>query len=349
MNKLTTFFKKIITKIKSRELYVHTFLYSLVGFLFLFILGLAVIPQKGFPYDKVAIRIFDFEIVWYALFIMTGIISAIIVALYEVRLKRINVDDFYTALLICVVTAILGARLYYVFFDFDKETYPTFLDIINIRNGGLAIHGAIIFAIIFAIICCKWKKINIFFIFDILLPGFLIGQIIGRWGNFMNGELYGPAIESGFLLNVIPKFILNQTTISGVIHHPTFLYEGIWNFVGLVLLLFIRKNKYEKLGDLLGLYLIWYGFGRAAIIEPLRVLGAAHDSLYFGGVPINILLSYVFVVIGIIYLILKRVFLKNLPSYKDFDGFVEKTKKPTQDLENSVDTNDDVHSSDSIV
>ncbi|PKK96767.1 MAG: hypothetical protein CVV58_04655, partial [Tenericutes bacterium HGW-Tenericutes-3] len=148
------------------------------------------------------------------------------------------------------------------------------------------------------------------------------GQIVGRWGNFMNAEAYGPVIESQFILNILPAFIKDQMFIAGAYHHPTFLYEGIWNFVGLVGLLIIRRKRILKVGDLFAFYLIWYGFGRGAIIEPLRVGGHPTDALRMFGLPTNIVLSIgLFMVGGIAIILLKKKFIKNQPYYVDM--FVE--------------------------
>ena len=212
--------------------------------------------------------------------------------------------------------AILGARLYYVIFD-PLPHYNNFLDVINISKGGLAIHGAIITTLIFVPVFCKIKKIKLLPILDILVMGFLIGQIIGRFGNFMNHEAYGPAIESQFILNILPNFIKELMTLGDVVHHPTFLYEGLWNLALLITLIVAKKSRKLKVGENLGLYLIWYGIGRGLIIEPMRVNGAYGDALMFMGLPINILMSVVFVALGILYLIISRTKLKSLPYQMD--------------------------------
>src|SRR3989339_860296 len=162
------------------------------------------------------------------------------------------------------------------------------------------------------------KKLEFWVLADILAVGFLIGQIIGRWGNFMNAEAYGPAIESSFMLNILPTFIKEQMTISGIVHHPTFLYEGLWNFAGLVFLLIARRKRWFKVGDMMGLYLIWYGLGRGAIIEPLRTGGDPGDALRMFGLPTNVILSLtLFMLGGLALIIVKHYVIKDQKYYKD--------------------------------
>ena len=134
----------------------------------------------------------------------------------------------------------------------------------------------------------------------------------------MNREAYGPAIESEFILNILPTFIKDQMTISGITHHPTFLYEGLWNLVGLIFLLVARRKRWFKVGDVLGLYLIWYGLGRGAIIEPLRTGGDPGDALRMFGLPTNIVLSLtLFMLGGIALIIVKQLVIKDQKFYVD--------------------------------
>jgi len=147
--------------------------------------------------------------------------------------------------------------------------------------------------------------------------GFLIGQIVGRFGNFMNHEAYGPAIQSAWVIDILPKFIVEQMTLGSVVHHPTFLYEGLWNLSMLVTLIILKKKRLLKVGENLGLYLIWYGLGRGIIIEPMRVNGAYGDALMIMDIPVNIIMSLVFVALGVVYLFFSRLKMKNLPYQVD--------------------------------
>ena len=303
----------------------HKLSISLYGGLllaFILLIILAVSSLNGSPMDS-SINQFDNRIVidlgfaqitWYATFILKGILIAGVLAYYEFKKVGWDTDILFDGLLFAVPLAIVGARLYYVIFD-PTPNYDNLIDVINITEGGLAIHGAVIITLIFIIFFTKKKKIDFWVLADILAVGFLVGQIIGRWGNFMNGEAHGPAIQSQFILNLLPNFIetnmTNQST--GITYHPTFFYEGLWNFLGLVGLLITRRLKIFKVGDMIALYLIWYGLGRGLIIEPLR-----QDPLYIFGLKANIVLSLtLFVGGGILLLVLKRVFIKDQKYYVD--------------------------------
>jgi len=277
----------------------------------------AVIPQDGTPYNKIALDLGFAQIAWYAVFILTGLSMGAYLAYLEFKKVGWHTDLLFDALLWAVPLSIVGARLYYVIFD-PSPNYNSLLDVINVNNGGLSIHGAVITATIFVVIYTRMKKMNPWLLADIIAIGFLVGQIVGRWGNFMNAEAYGPVIESQFILNILPAFIKNQMFIAGAFHHPTFLYEGIWNLIGLIALLMIRRKRILKVGDLFAFYLIWYGFGRGAIIEPLRVGGHPTDALRMFGIPTNIVLSLgLFMVGGIAIILLKKKFIKDQPYYVD--------------------------------
>ena len=298
------------------------------GFIFILIIliTLAVLPQysralnTNSAYKTTAIEIGSFSIAWYAIFILSGIIMATVMAVYEIKRFGWETDDILDGVLIIAPLAIIGARLYYVLFD-PAGSPDSFMDVIAIWEGGLAIHGAIIVAAIGIIIYSRYKKINVFAVADLLAIGLLMGQIAGRWGNFMNAEAHGAATTSNFLQSVLPNFITHQMQFSSHLHDltegiylPTFLFESLWNFIGLTILLVLRRTKLLKVGDMLGIYLIWYGFGRGVLIEPFRT-----DQLKeIFGVPVNILLSLIlFVGGGIVYLILKRVYNKDEKLYQE--------------------------------
>ena len=298
------------------------FLYGGSILAFIIVLIIAVTSLNGSPFDtslnqfdnKTALDLGFATVAWYAVFILTGIIIAGTLSYFEFKKVGWDTDILFDGLLFGVPLAILGARLYYVIFD-PSPNYHNLIDVINITEGGLAIHGAVIVSIIFLIFFSKRKKVDFWVFADIIAIGFLVGQIIGRWGNFMNGEAHGPILQSEFILNLLPKFIRDNMTNpqSGVVYHPTFFYEGIWNFIGLVFLLITRRMKLFKVGDVIGIYLIWYGLGRGLIIEPLRT-----DPLYIFGLKANIVLSLsLFAGGGTLLLILKRVIFKNQKYYKE--------------------------------
>jgi len=302
---------------------------------FMFLIMIAVVTQST-PYSStkfynpVAIDLGFAEIAWYAIFILTGISIGAYLAYEEFKKFGWNTEVLFDGLLFAVPLSIVGSRLYYVIFD-PNPNYSNFIDVININNGGLSIHGAVITAFIFVIIFTKRKKLNFWLLADILAIGFLVGQIVGRWGNFMNAEAYGPVIESQFILNILPDFIKNQMNIGlrGQIYHPTFLYEGMWNFIGLVFLLIARRKRWFKVGDMFGLYLIWYGLGRGAIIEPLRTGGDPGDALRMFGLPANIILSLtLFMLGGAAIIMVKRLIYKDQKYYVDM--FVETNNQEVQ-------------------
>lgn len=281
--------------------------------LWVFILIVIATNGLGIIKSTSAITIGSIHIKWYAVFILTGIVFAAIYGYYEYPKLGISRDTLTDGLLIIVPLSILGARLFYVIFD-PKGSYKNFIDVINLTDGGLAIAGGIIVAVVSVIVFAKIKKINPFYFFDVLAIGLLIGQIIGRWGNFINHEAHGPAVENSWIFhNLVPKFVKENMVIGGTTYHPTFLYESFLNFVFVVFLIVIRKFKVFKVGDSIGLYLIYYGLIRGIVIEPLRT-----DPLYIGSLKVNIWLPVtVFAVGGLIYLILKNVLAKKLPYYCD--------------------------------
>ncbi|MCR3906513.1 MAG: prolipoprotein diacylglyceryl transferase [Tenericutes bacterium] len=284
---------------------------------FMLMIILAVATQTGTPYNNIAVDFGFAQIAWYAVFILTGISLGAFLTYWEFKRVGWDTEILFDALLYAVPLSIIGSRLYYVLFD-PTPSYNSFIDVINITSGGLSIHGAVITAFIFVVIFTKKKKINFWILADMLAIGFLVGQIVGRWGNFMNAEAYGPVIESQFILNILPGFIKEQMFIAGNYHHPTFLYEGIWNFIGLVFLLVARRKRWFRIGDTIGLYLIWYGLGRGAIIEPLRTGGHPGDALRMFGLPANIVLSLtLFMLGGVAIIVAKKYFYKNQPYYVD--------------------------------
>lgn len=272
---------------------------------------------ENFNINPVAIDLGKIQIRWYALLIVSGMILAFLYAAYRSKQEGISFDDLLDITIFTVVFAIIGARLYYVLTSLDK--YDSFLEMIAIWNGGLAIYGAIIAGAITVFVVCKIKKIPFLKMFDAAAPAVMIGQIIGRWGNFCNGEAYGSEIFEGEFFYFIRMGLIPNIESSTVMHyfHPTFLYESLWNLVGLILIHFLyKKKKFD--GQVVLMYLTWYGFGRM-LIEGLRT-----DSLYVGVFRISQVVGFLCFVIGTILLIvnLVRVHRKKLdeieysPAYK---------------------------------
>jgi phosphatidylglycerol:prolipoprotein diacylglycerol transferase len=311
--------KKMIDYLKKNKQAIYLYGGALLAVIIL--ITIAISSLNGSPLDssinqfenRTAFDLGFATVAWYAVFILTGIIIGATLSYFEFKKLGWDTEILFDGLLFGVPLAIVGARLYYVIFD-PSPNYETFMDVINITQGGLAIHGAVITALVFLIFFTKKKKIDFWVMADIIAIGFLVGQIVGRWGNFMNGEAHGPVIQSEFMLNILPNFIkTNMTTSTGTIIHPTFFYEGLWNFAGLVFLLITRRFKLFKVGDMIALYLIWYGLGRGLIIEPLRT-----DPLYIFGLKANIVLSLtLFAGGGLLLLVLKRVIFKDQKYYKE--------------------------------
>lgn len=248
-----------------------------------------------FNIDRTAIHdcfgIEGFDIQWYGIILAVGICLAFLLFYrFSVKREQIDPDSVYNIALFTVPIAVIGARAFYVIAEWESTYKGTgFLNIINIRNGGLAIYGGIIFGLITVLIYCKIKKINAYSVLDALAPAVMVGQAIGRWGNFVNGEAYGWSKGIDSLpwrmeldyVKVDGNFIADTAPYTACVH-PTFLYESLWNVLGLALiLLFVyRRKKFE--GQVFFAYLGWYGLGRA-FIEYLRA-----DSLYIPSTSIKL-------------------------------------------------------------
>ncbi len=240
-------------------------------------LGIEIDPPKGFA-------IGSFELVFYGMLIALGLFLA---AVYGLRRKKefgLNEDQIIDGALIIIPIAVICARLYYCIFSWSEyKANP--IEVLYIWNGGLAIYGAVIGAALSIIVYCRVRKLSLPAVLDITSLGFLIGQAIGRWGNFFNREAYGGQTDS-FLrmgLNLTEK---GSSTTQMFYYHPTFLYESLWNAAGFIVLHFLSKRrKYD--GQIALGYVAWYGLGRA-LIEGLRT-----DSLYWGPIRVSQMLAAV--------------------------------------------------------
>lgn len=301
--------------------------------------------------DPFLLEMKNFEIRWYAICVVGG---ACLVALYGYYCfgKKVGLDSdtTLTGVTIGIVSGVLGARIYYVIFEHDTISFDNgiirgLIDIINPAGGGLAIHGGIYAAAIFVFVYCLVKKIKFLELIEIVLPLLMLGQVIGRWGNFFNQEAYGPLVNGypGHALTpseliaqretlrhlLVPNFVIDQMYLTSKVavdggyvfvtgyYHPTFFYESVANFIGAFTYIFIRKySKKVYIGDGICFYLTWYGFVRF-FIELLR-----QDPLVFTlfGVDFKaaIVTSVLFFVAGITLFILRRVFKFYLVSTKEF-------------------------------
>lgn len=244
-----------------------------------------------FDVNPVAFSIGNFEVRWYGIIIAVGAMLALAYALFNCKRFGINSDKLIDAVIVGFITGIIGARLYYVIFYPDPQYWNNPLSIFNIKEGGLAIYGGIIGGLLGGIPVIKHHKQNVFAVLDIAVIGFLIGQGIGRWGNFVNQEAFGVATD-------LPWRMVSQAT-QGIGVHPCFLYESLWCLLGvLVLHLLSKKRKYD--GQIFLLYLVWYGAERF-LVEGLRT-----DSLYIFNLRVSQLVALATALTGVVLLIVFR-------------------------------------------
>lgn len=246
-------------------------------------------PNLGLEFNiqRTAFSIFGFDIYWYALIITTGIVLGYLYAVYQGKKQNINSDVFSDILLVGIPSAIISARAYYVLSKWDYYSKnPS--EIFNLRAGGIAIYGAVIGAVIAVMIYCYVKKHNTLKLFDICSVSLLIGQAVGRWGNFVNAEAYGYETQSFLKMG-----IWQSSTDEYMYVHPTFLYESLWNLCGIIILNYFMKKKKTD-GQIFFLYITWYGVGRF-FIEGLRT-----DSLMAGQFRVSQIVALLSVISGII-------------------------------------------------
>ncbi|MBE7023391.1 MAG: prolipoprotein diacylglyceryl transferase [Ruminococcaceae bacterium] len=256
-------------------------------------------PNLGWEFEinRIAFSVFGMPVYLYGVIIALGLLLAFLYGVYEAKRVGLSQDDLLNMLLIGIPAAIVCARAYYVAFEWDSYK-NNLAEIFNIRGGGIAIYGAVIGVAVSVFFYCRAKKLNMGKVLDLLAVGLLIGQSIGRWGNFVNGEAFGVSCNLPWAMTIV-----NEGRTVAEMAHPTFFYESLWNGLGLVVLLLFRKHKAFE-GEVFCGYMIWYGIGRM-FIEGLRT-----DSLYIGIFRVSQLLSGVLVVVGIILIVINRKNLK---------------------------------------
>ena len=272
-------------------------------------LGLTLNPGKTFT-------VFGIEIAYYGVIIALGMLAGALVAYREAKKTGQKVDDYIDFTLYTLIAAIIGARIYYVIFEWDYySAHP--LEIFNLRAGGLAIYGGVLASVLTLFIFTKVKKLKFWLMADTAVQGLIIGQIIGRWGNFFNREAFGGYTDSLFAMQlpvseakgITQELIEHLVTIDGVSYvqvHPTFLYEGTWNlllFIGICL--YKRHKKFD--GEIFAIYLMGYGVGRF-IIEGLRTDQLVIKAL--GGIAASQVLSIMLIILAAAFVIYNRVQLK---------------------------------------
>lgn len=250
--------------------------------------------------NRVAFNIFGFNVYYYSLCILLGVIVAYILITREGKKQGLPKEFISDLIFYTLIIGILGARVYYCVFNLDYYiANPS--EILKIYNGGLAIHGGVIAGLIFVYFYTKKKNVSFIKILDIVAPAVIIAQSFGRWGNFFNQEAHGGITTYQNLKNMhIPEFIINGMHIEGKYYYPTFFFESIWCLIGFIILMIARKNKNLRKGFQIGFYFIWYGIGRF-FIEALRT-----DSLMFFGLKIAQIVSLIGIIIGIIIIVTNR-------------------------------------------
>ncbi len=244
--------------------------------------------------NRVAFQLFGMPIYWYGILIALGLSLAVWYGFQEAKKVRLSSDDLLNMILISVPAAIVCARAYYVIFRW-QEYQDNLWSVLDIRSGGIAIYGAIIGVCIVILCYCKTKKLSVGKVLDVLAIGLLIGQAIGRWGNFVNGEAFGEFTALPWAMTIRQEASVIASNV-----HPTFFYESLWNGVGIAVLLLYKRIK-EFDGELFAAYLAWYGLGRVWI-EGLRA-----DSLYIGDFRVSQLLAAVTLALGLVVILTGRI------------------------------------------
>ncbi|AMC01730.1 prolipoprotein diacylglyceryl transferase [Aerococcus viridans] len=273
--------------------------------------------------DPVAFDIFGWPIRWYGIFIGAAILLALTFASRDFRRKGWDEEFILDSAVWTILIGFIGARVYYVLFELDYYLQNPG-EILQIWNGGIAIYGGVIAGGLTLYFYAKSKKMDPLFVTDTVAPYLLLAQAIGRWGNFVNQEAHGGEVTLEFLQDTLhlPQFIVDGMHIDGAYYHPTFLYESVWNILGVAVLLFVRsRNKTLRIGDTTLLYLIWYPFGRF-FIEGLRT-----DSLWWGPFRVSQVLSAVLFIGALLIFAARRMNDKYYEYYSEHNGPAYKSSK----------------------
>ena len=275
-------------------------------------------PNIGLYFENIgkSITIFGFEIAYYGMAVALGMLVGVMLAYNEAKKTGQNAEQYIDVAMVSISSAIVGARLYYVIFSW-QDYKNNLLDIFNLRKGGLAIYGGVIMAVFGVYIFSKIKKLSFWQLVDTACIGLVMGQIIGRWGNFFNREAFGGYTDSIFAMqlpynavyssDITLELASNLKVINGIEYiqvHPTFLYEMLWN-VGVFIILMLYKKWKKFAGEVFMLYLAGYGLGRAWI-EGLRT-----DQLLLFGVPVSQALAIILLLFSTMIIVSKRRGLKN--------------------------------------
>lgn len=243
--------------------------------------------------DPIFLTIGDIEIRWYSVLILLAVILVYTIIQKEAKRFKFKDDQIFNMMFWAFLFGIIGARLYYVIFNYEQYlSHP--IDIIKVWEGGLAIHGGLFIGLLAVIAFCKYHAWRTLKVLDIITVPLLLGQAIGRWGNFFNQEAYGAATTVETLRAFfVPDFVIKGVTINGVVHTPTFWFESIFCLIAFLVLLFIRRRRYIKVGTLTAIYLVFYGTLRF-LIEISRM-----DALMVGNIKVAQVASIIMIIVGL--------------------------------------------------
>ena len=268
--------------------------------------------------SPVAFELFGYEVRWYSLLILIGVIIAYFLIKTESNRFQLKGEFVFNLMFWTIIFGIVGARLYYVLFNLSYYK-DNLSEIIKVWNGGLAIHGGLIAGLLIIVFYCNKYKVNTKKVLDIVVPAVILGQAIGRWGNFFNGEAFGGIVEYKTLVNMkfIPQFVIDNMEINGAYHLPMFYFESLACLIGFIAILIIRRRPYVKKGQIFGTYLLWYGVIRI-IIEIFRT-----DSLMLFNAKVAQIVSVLMIIVGF-YLIAVQARKPKLDEiYNSFDDEIK--------------------------
>ena len=271
--------------------------------------------EMALTINPIAFEIGGLQVRWYGIIIAFGIYLATTLADREATRKGYRKDFIIDLVFWAVPLGFVGARFYYILFEWQYYLANP-AEIIQIWHGCIAIYGGVIAGAATVYWFTKKEKVSFALLLDILAPVVLLAQSIGRWGNFTNQEAHGEVTTRAFLEGLhLPNFIIEQMHINGAYYQPTFLYESLWSFVGVLILFYLRRRKGVKVGEIAAGYLIWYSFGRF-FIEGMRT-----DSLWmFNVIRISQLVSIVLFLLGIGLIIVRRRRVPAVPDYVSIDN-----------------------------
>ena len=287
--------------------------------------GLSIPP---FTVNPVAFSVGGIEIRWYGVIIVLGIIAGFSYAAYRAKQSGLSLDDMLDYVLVALPLGIICARLYYVVF-FNDGSYKSFYDVIAIWEGGLAIYGGVLGGLLGMFLVSRHKKNKFRAVLDCFAPGVMIGQIFGRWGNFFNAEAYGTLdhIDFPFIGRIFtPHFeenyplrmVIENGFVGKIAVHPTFLYESVWNLLGLLLIhLFFNRKRFD--GEVALWYFAWYGFGRF-FIEGMR-----DDSLMLGSFRVSQVLAFLLFAASVVLILVGSK--KAKKKAEILDGYITQFEK----------------------